>query len=80
MTKVSNISRLPQTVPIIMEDGRRTTINVMPKSRPDLPSGSKVDPNWIALNPGCITVIVPEAQKPVDTKKKTQEVNAKEQQ
>ena len=75
--KVSNISRLPQVVPIIFENGRRTTINVMPKSRPDLPPGSKVDPNWMALNPGCIVLLTPEA-KPGDTpKKNAREVESK---
>lgn len=74
MTKVSNVSRLPQVVDIVLANGKKTSINVMPKARPTLPTGSKVSPNWLALNPGCVVLIE-------DVRRKSTEVTpVKEQQ
>lgn len=77
--KVSNISRLPQVVPIIFGNGRRTSVNIMPKSRVDLPKDSKVDPNWVALNPGCVALLKPEDKPRVEPNKIAREADTKEQ-
>ncbi len=78
--KVSNISKLPQVVPIISKDGKtRTTISVMPKARPTLPPGFRVDPNWMALNPGKVVLIRPQEPKAPSNSKSAQEVAVKEQ-
>lgn len=63
MPKVSNATRLPQDVRIILEDKRVTHIKVMPGSRPDLPPGAVVDPNWLAVNPKAVHIIKSEAEK-----------------
>ena len=50
-TLVINTSTVQMHVDLIMPDGSKDSINVMHKSRANLPEGSTVCPNFIHLNP-----------------------------
>lgn len=53
--KISNLSRIPQQVGIILSDGRKGTVRIMAQARRmGLPAGANVDPRWEAVNPGVI--------------------------
>jgi hypothetical protein len=50
-THVKNTGRVPKQVSIVLADGTKTCIRVMPRTRKGvtLPEGSKIDGNWMAL-------------------------------
>lgn len=50
-THVKNTGRVPKQVSLILKDGRKTCISVMPRTRKGitLPDGAKIDGNWLAL-------------------------------
>lgn len=51
-SSVKNIGREATQVGIILEDGKKATIRVMPRTKKpvSLPAGSTLDANWMALN------------------------------
>lgn len=54
---ISNRTNVRQGPEVVREDGSKTTVSLQPKpSHVTLQEGCKVDPNWLARNPGVLNV------------------------
>lgn len=51
---IVNLSSMDQHVDIILEDGTKSSVTIMPKAKVRLPKGAKVCGNWQALNAGIV--------------------------
>lgn len=47
---IVNLSSMDQHVDIVLEDGTKSSVTIMPKAKVRLPKGAKVCNNWQALN------------------------------
>jgi hypothetical protein len=68
-TLVINVSRVPQHVGLILANGKKAYSRIMQRSRATIATGAKIDPHWLAMNPGVIRIV--EAQKPAVKQAKT---------
>jgi hypothetical protein len=57
----------------VVNGATKTSVNIMPRKRVDLPLGYTVSPNWIALNPKAVIVhpATPAVVTPVSTSSTT---------
>ncbi len=74
--KICNVSAVPQMVKLDMADGSITEIRVMPKARPSLPPGAKVNARWLASNPRTIHIL--EEPRPLNMPKDSGPKNDKD--
>lgn len=56
---VINLTNITQHVGVIHEDGRKDSVQIMPRRRVHLRTGMTVDPRWTGLNPGTIRIHAP---------------------
>lgn len=68
-TLVINVSRVPQSVSLILANGKQAWSRIMQRSRAHIEPGAKVDPHWLAMNPGVIRTV--EVHKPAVKQAKT---------
>jgi hypothetical protein len=66
---VINVSGVDQQVGIITDKGAKVTFRLMERGRTKLPDGYQINPAWIALHPGALTVI--DEKPPVSTTQET---------